>query len=75
MSKEEKAEVSADQDYWIMRDEELHGPFKAVGLVEAAKYKQLKKSDLLGNAPSGPWQTLTKEHLQSMHQGNDIEIK
>lgn len=49
--------------------------FKAVSLVEAAKYKQLKKRDLLGNSPSGPWQKLTKEHLQSMHQGNDVEIK
>jgi len=63
------------RDYWIMRGEELHGPFKAVNLVEAAKYKQLKKRDLLGNSPSGPWEKLTKEHLQSMHQGNDVEIK
>ncbi len=60
-----EASNKTDRDYWIMRGEELHGPFKAVSLVEAAKYKQLKKRDLLGNSPSGPWQKLTKEPFQT----------
>ncbi|MDA7923113.1 hypothetical protein N9B50_01395 [bacterium] len=63
-----------DPYYWIKRKGELHGPFQKASLVEAAKYKKLLKGDLLGNNRKGPWQLLSKEHLQAMHSGKDVEI-
>ncbi len=61
--------------YFIKRGHKVQGPISHAQLMALAKQMKLKKSDLISNSKDGPWLNITKEPLQQMQQGRDIEIK
>ena len=70
-----EAENKTDRDYWIKRGETIRGPLERVAILQAATGKKLMSGDQIANSKDGPWQDITKEQLQQMQQGNDVEIK
>ena len=61
--------------YWLKRGETIRGPLERVAILQAATGKKLLSGDQIANSKDGPWQNITKEQLQQMQQGNDVEIK
>ena len=61
--------------YWRRRGETVRGPFERTAILKAAQAKKLLTGDQIANSKDGPWQNITKEQLQQMQQGNDVEIK
>jgi hypothetical protein len=45
---------------YVLRDDNIHGPFSKAQVIAARKQRKLKESDLIGKTVSGPWQSLEK---------------
>ena len=61
--------------YYLKRGETIRGPLERAAILQAATGKKLLSGDQIANTKAGPWQNITKEQLQQMQQGNDVEIK
>jgi hypothetical protein len=48
---------------------------KRAAILQAARDKKLKTGDQIANSKDGPWQDVTKDQIQQMRQGSDVEIK
>jgi formylglycine-generating enzyme required for sulfatase activity len=76
-----EAKTKADKDkaapvaYWLKRGDDISGPLDRMAIVRASDGNYLKIGDQIANAKDGPWQDITKEQLQQMQQGSDVEIK
>jgi hypothetical protein len=62
-------------NYWIKRADQVGGPKSRQEVVKLAKASKIKLNDEISNSKDGPWKSLTKEDLQQMLAGSDIEIE
>ena len=71
----QKARDIQGVNYWIKRADQVGGPKSRQEVVKLAKASKIKLNDEISNSKDGPWKSLTKEDLQQMLGGSDIEIE
>ena len=59
--------------YYLKRGKTIRGPLERAAIL--AKARKLLSGDQIATRKDGPWLNITKEPLQQMQQGRDIEIK
>jgi hypothetical protein len=62
-------------NYWLKRADRVSGPKSRQEVVKLAEASIIKLDDEISNSKDGPWKSVTKEDLQQILAGSDIEIK